>query len=370
MKDAFMQRALELAKKRVGFTSPNPAVGAVIVRYGKIIGEGYHKKAGGPHAEVEAIRSVSKKSDLSGAALYVTLEPCCHYGKTPPCTDLIAQYGFKNVIIGMKDCFQKVDGNGIKQLNTHSVQTKIIAEDTPLAREIRVINQPFIKWAQIGLPYVVMKAAVSIDGRIATAAGDSKWITGEIAREDARLERSRHDAVLVGAGTVLADDPELAAHGMYRTKKLLRIVIDPELSLDVRKKVFRDADVFVVTTDRAPQKRKELFEKAGIAFHSFGAKEVSIKRLLRHLGEQRVLSVFVEGGASVHGSFYDEALHDPLILDQALWYIAPKIIGGIHALSAVGGKGVRRVSDAPAFQKQTVEEVGGSLKVRGLFNQY
>ncbi|OGH69694.1 MAG: riboflavin biosynthesis protein RibD [Candidatus Magasanikbacteria bacterium RIFCSPHIGHO2_02_FULL_51_14] len=368
-----MHRAYELARKGIGFTSPNPAVGAVIVKNGKIIGEGWHKKAGGKHAEVIALRQAqgklkkSKGKGVKGSTLYVTLEPCCHFGQTPPCVDAIISSGIKKVVVGMKDPHKKVDGGGIRALRKAGIVVELLNTKSVLAKEIRMLNQPFIKWAMTGFPYVVLKAAVSLDGKIATRTGESKWITGLEAREDARLERSLCDAVFVGAGTVHADNPELAAHGKFRQKKLLRVIIDGNLSTsrDFRKKVFRDEHVFVACADMATKKNQEKFRRAGIPFQSFGRDSVSVKKLLHYLGRHNIQSVFVEGGAGIHGAF-----HDSRMIDKVIFYIAPKIIGGIDSLSAVGGEGVKKMSEAAELKEVQVDRVGSDVKIVGQINVY
>lgn len=370
MQYQFMHRALELAKKGIGHTSPNPAVGAVIVKDGSIIGEGWHKKAGGSHAEVAAVRSVKDTQDIVGSTLYVTLEPCCHFGKTPPCTDLILSHGFTEVVVGMKDCFQKVNGEGITLLNKKGVRVTILPDTDSLAKDIAAINQPFLKWASVGLPYVTMKAATTLDGKIATRKGLSEWITGEDTRRDARMERSVADAVLVGAGTVRADDPELAAHGAYRKKKIFRVIIDTTLSLDpAAYRVFRDNSVLVVHTTKAPKTRRRMYEKKEIPCYSSGP-DMSVKRLLQYLGKQYIMHLFVEGGAGVHGMFHDAALKNPMAIDRVVWYVAPRLFGGSTALAAVGGDGVGKPDDAISLSHITSDRIGNDIKITGLVNVY
>ncbi len=365
-----MYRAIELAKRGKGFTSPNPVVGAVVVLNGENIGEGWHKKAGMRHAEVGAILQARKKGDLKDAILYVTLEPCCHFGKTPPCTDLIIDSGIKNVVIGMKDSFWRVERKGIKRLEDEGIKVEMVDVNSDIFRDICYLNQSFLKWAQTGLPYVVMKSATTMDGKIATASGESKWITGEKTRINSRLERSLCDAVLVGCGTVEADDPELAPHGEYENKKLLRVIVDPLLLLSLDKKVFRDKNVFVACTKKASENDKERFKKSGIDFQEFGPTEVSVKLLLQYLGKKNITKLFVEGGNGVHGRFHDAALLDPLIVDEVLCYIAPKIFGGKDALSSVGGKGVKHVVGSLTLNDVSSSMIGDDVKMRGFVNFY
>ncbi len=368
--DIFTERAIQLAKKGIGFTSPNPAVGAVIVRNGKIIGEGYHRRAGSPHAEVEAIRSVKNKNLLRGAKLYVTLEPCCHYGKTPPCTEAIVSAGISGVVIGMRDPYPQVNGAGLKLLREQGIKVSILPTRSKLYQEIRNLNQPFLKLVETGFPYVVLKVAVTLDGKIATKYNESKWITSEAARKDARLERSLCDAVIVGAGTVAADDPELAPHRMYKNKKLLRVIIDCNLSSDLGKRIFRDEQVFAACTEEASSARQKAFEKADVSYAFFGKTRVSISALLQYLGKRNCQSVYVEGGAGVHGAFYDAALKNLKLIDKVIFYIAPKIIGGEQSRTAFGGMGVKKLVDVLSLKNVDVKKVGEDVKISGIINIY
>jgi len=375
-----MKRALELAKKGLGFTSPNPTVGAVIVKGGEIVAEGYHKKAGEEHAEIKAMRELMKKTGLvtidfdpslfENATLYVTLEPCSHNGKTAPCSRAIVAAGFKKVYIGMKDPFSKVNGRGISFLKKNGIDVKVLKAGTELANEVRELNQPFIKWVTTGLPYLIMKAGVSLDGKIATVAGESKWITGEAARKDARRERSLCDAVLVGAGTVVADDPELAAGGIFRKKDLMRVVIDPKLKLLLDKQVFRDDNVVVLCSKLASKANLERFKKAGIEVKRFGAEIVPIKSALKYLGGSGVQSIFVEGGSGVHGHIYDAFLKSSELIDKVIFYQAPKIIGGKESPSVVGGVGLSKLSSVRTLNHTQYEVLGDDLKISGVFNNY
>lgn len=371
MQEKFFEYALELAKKATGFTSPNPCVGAVVVKKGHIIGEGYHKKAGGKHAEVLAIENAQKnKFSVTDADLYVTLEPCCHVGKTSACTELIINSKIKRVFIGMKDPFKLVNGGGIKVLKRAGIEVEVLPKYEDLTEQIRFINQPFIKWALTGLPYVTLKAAVSLDGRIATRTQDSKWITSEEARNDSRRERSICDAVLVGSGTAKKDNPELAPHGKYESKMLKRILIDPDLSTPLSSQIFRDSNVFVATTQKADKAKHEEFASKGILVEPLGVEKIEIKHLLQHLGKIGVQHLFVEGGSNVHGSFFDEALYDPLVIDRIVWYIAPKFIGGRDAICSISGTGIEKITQARNMQNVQTELVGPDIKVSGYLNVY
>ena len=379
MNQMYMKRAIELAKKGIGKTSPNPCVGAVIVKGGKFIAEAWHKKAGTDHAEIIAIKKLMKKSGIvtrhldpslfENAELYVTLEPCSHNGKTPSCAKAIVAAGFKKVYVGMKDPFKKVNGRGIKILKENGIDVEICKIGSDLANEIRSLNQPFIKWVSKGLPYVTLKAGMSLDGKIATSTRESKWITSEQSRKDARIERSLYDAVIVGAGTVMADDPELAAHGKFKNKALLRVVVDPKLRLALNKKVFRDENVIVFCCrDKVSKKNLEKYKKAGIEVKFFSGDKILVKQSLKFLAKRGIQSVFVEGGSGVHGYMYDYFLKDRSLIDKVLFYIAPKIIGGKEALSVVGGKGVAKLKNAKEFESFEVEMLGDEMKVEGIYN--
>ncbi len=375
-----MKRAVELAKKSLGFTSPNPVVGAVIVKGGEIVAEGYHKKAGDEHAEIIAMRELMKKTGLvtvdfdpslfENATLYVTLEPCSHNGKTAPCSRAIVAAGFKKIYIGMKDPFSKVNGRGIAFLKKNGIEVKVLKVGTELANEIRDLNQPFVKWATMGLPYLIMKAGMSLDGKIATASGESKWITGEKARKDSRRERSLCDAVLVGSGTVVADDPELAPTGIYKKKNLLRIIIDPKLKLPLSKQIFRDGNVIVLCSKLASKANLEKFKRAGVKVKSFGSDIVPIKTALKYLGKIGVQSVFVEGGSGVHGHIHDAFLRDKSLIDRVLFYQSPKIIGGDKSLSVVGGVGLSKLSSLKTLEEVNYEVLDDDLRISGVFNSY
>lgn len=375
-----MKRAVELAKKGLGFTSPNPSVGAVIVKGGEVVAEGYHKKAGDEHAEIKAMKELMKKTGLvtvdfdpalfENATLYVTLEPCSHNGKTPSCSKAIVAAGFKKVYIGMKDPFKKVNGRGISYLKKNGIDVQVLKAGTELAQEIRNLNQPFIKWATTGSPYLIMKAGMSLDGKIATSGGESKWITGEKARKDAGRERSLCDAVMVGAGTVVADDPELAAHGVYRRKNLLRVIVDPKLGLSLDKKVFRDENVVVFCSKLASKKNVEKFRKAGVKVKRFGNGVVSVKAMLKYLVGMGVQSVFVEGGSGVHGHIYDAFLKDRKLIDKVIFYQSPKILGGTKSFSAVGGEGISKLKSAKSLENVEYEVLENDLKISGIFNSY
>lgn len=380
MDEIFMKRAIELARKGEGFTSPNPCVGAVIVKGGQIVAEGWHEKAGADHAEIVAIKQMMMKSGIMtvdiepmlfhNATLYVTLEPCAHTGKTPPCVKAVAAAGFSRVVIGMRDPFKKVNGKGISYLKKHGIKVSIIKPTSKLAEEVRAINQPFIKTVTLGLPYLTLKAGLSLDGKIATSSRNSKWITNEKSRIDSKIERSKCDAVIIGARTVCADNPELAAIGDYKSKNLLRVIVGDKFNFDKSMKVFRDQNVLIACSDAMPSKLKKKFIDASVSVKSFGKKKVVLKKLLKYLSLNGVHSVFVEGGSGLNGSLFDENLADSKLVDRVLFYYAPKLVGGEKSLSVIGGTGIDKISDSIDIVKSKFELIDQDLKYDGVINFY
>lgn len=370
-----MKKAVSLAQMGEGFTSPNPCVGAVIVRGGKIIGEGWHKEAGKEHAEILAMNGAlsGDGQDLTtnpdffvGAEMYVTLEPCAHEGKTGACAGAVAEARFKKVFIGMKDPFEKVNGKGAEFLENNGVEIEFLSEDSPIYREIRLLNQPFLKSVKTKLPYVVLKAGMSMDGKIALSSGKSKWITSPESRADAKIERSKCDAVLVGYKTVLLDNPSLSPAEKHENKNFYRIVLDPLLELDLNMRLFEHENVFVACTDCAPLENVKKYKDSGIEFFSFGENSVSLKDLLAYLADvKKIQSVFVEGGSETHGKFLDEDL-----VDKVLFYIAPMLLGGKENLSVIGGKGVSSLANAINLHELKSSKIGNDIKLEGLASLY
>lgn len=365
-----MTKALLEAEKGLGFTSPNPAVGAVIVKNNKIIGLGYHQKTGLAHAEIIAIQSVKNKQKIKGAELYVTLEPCCHQGKTPPCVEMIKKVGIKKIYVGLKDPSKKVNGKGIKFLLKHNIGVELLDSKSDLVKKISELNGSFIKYEKIKLPYVIIKVAASLDGKIATKTGDSKWITNYEARKNARLERSLCDAILVGSGTVKVDNPELAPHGKYKNKKLLRIIIDNNLTTSIKSKVYRDKNVLVCTTNLASKQNQNKFTKNSIKLQVFKTKsKIKVIELLKYLSSIGVQKLFVEGGSEVHGLFMDAQKRNSNIIDKIIIYLAPKIIGGHQAKVAIGGEGVNNVLSSLKVINFDYKKIGDNLKITGQFEK-
>lgn len=355
MDNKFMERALELARKGRGFVSPNPCVGAVVVRDGEMIGEGWHRRAGEAHAEVNALEGV----DAKGADIYVTLEPCCHVGKTGACTDVILKSGVSRVFIGMVDPFAEVSGKGIEILRSAGLEV-FVCEEGGLVDEIRMLNQEFIKANEVKLPYVVMKAGVSLDGKTTSCRGRRECITNAEARADGRIERSFCDAVLVGGGTVKADDPELAAHGKFADKDLLRVIVSRKLNFDLSYKIFRDNNVVIFASDFSGI---DEYVERGIKVFEFK----SMKDVLLSLLDLGILSVYVEGGSYIHGVLYDEFLNDEDLIDKVIFYISPRIIGG-SGLNAISGKGVPEIVSSKKMKNVSCENIAGDFKVTGYFN--
>lgn len=336
--EKFMRRALTLARRGLGKTSPNPVVGAVVVRAGKIIGEGYHRQAGGPHAEVFALRGI----DARGATLYVTMEPCSTFGRTPPCTGAVIAAGIRRVVVAARDPNPKHAGRGLTILRRAGIRV----DEGVLGGEATQLNAAFNKWITTGLPYVIAKAAMSLDGRIATQTGDSQWITSPVARREAHRLRATVDAVAVSAGTVIADDPQLTLRHGVRGRQPWRVVVDGKGRCPRSARLFTDAwrhRTIVVTTSLAPAAWRRSLALRGVVVLVVRGEgtHVAMPALLQALGALEVTSVLVEGGGGFLGALLDEKL-----VDRAVFFYAPKIIGGVNAKLGVEGAGVKRVRDA------------------------
>lgn len=356
----FMARALELARRGLGRTSPNPAVGAVIVRDGRVVGEGYHQKAGTPHAEIHALRAAGEKA--RGATLYVTLEPCCHYGRTPPCTGAIIAAGVNRVVAAMADPNPRVAGGGFRALR----QAGIEVETGLLADEARRLNEAFIKYITTGRPWVTLKMALTLDGKIATRTGAARWITGPAARQKAHELRDTHDAVLVGIGTVLADDPELTTRlPDGRGRDAIRVILDSHLRLPLNARVVNlrsEAPTLVVTTAAAPAAARESLAARGAEVLVLPEEDgrVAWQPLLAELARRQVTSILVEGGAGVNATALAAG-----VVDKVVAFIAPKIFGGKEAPSPVGGRGVADPEAAWRLEKLEVERCGEDIMLSG-----
>jgi len=337
-----MALALKLAER--GRPSPNPKVGAVVVKNGKIIGKGYHKRAGEPHAEVNALQGINAE----GATLYVNLEPCSHYGKTPPCTDLIIASGITRVVCAMKDPNPQV--HGIKVLREHGIEVEVGL----MGGEARKVNEKFIKYMTENTPFVTLKCAMSLDGKIACNSGDSKWITNEKSREYAHRLRGEYDAILVGINTVLEDDPGLKAEN---GKDPLRVILDSTLRTPADAKVLSDSNILIATTERYNRKKRKILKKKARIW-GCGTERVDLKELIKMLGKKGVTSVLIEGGSEVHASAVKEK-----IVDKFLFFIAPKLITGRNAKGPIGGEGIETLEEAFLLKDLTIKRFDEDILV-------
>ncbi len=346
-----MQHALELAERGRGRVEPNPLVGAVVVRDGKLVGEGWHEQFAGPHAEVHALRQAGEAA--RGATLYVTLEPCCHFGKTPPCTDAIRGAGVAHVVAAMRDPFPEVAGKGISQLAAAGIDVKVGVEETAARR----LNAPYLKVITAGRPYVHAKWAMTLDGKIATSAGDSKWISNRASREIVHALRGRMDAIVVGIGTALADDPLLTARPPG-PRTPVRIVLDSHARLPIDSQLVRtikDAALLVAITDKAEVTQRQVLEKHGCEILCLPAinDQSSLPALLAELGRRRLTNILVEGGSTVLGSFSDANA-----IDEVHVFVAARLVGGANAPTPLGGQGVQRLVDGTTFSGWDVRLIG------------
>ena len=342
----FMQRALALARQANGRTSPNPLVGAVIVKDGKVIGEGYHQKAGTAHAEVHALNAAGENA--KGATLYVNLEPCCHWGRTPPCTAAVIQAGIANVYIAEVDPNPSVAGKGIRQLENAGirVQTGICTQ------EAAELNEVHRKYIQTGTPFVILKTAMSLDGKIATTAGESQWITSEASRLRGHEIRDQVDAILVGRGTVERDNPSLTTRLQDREgQDATRILLDSHGRTPTDARIFNvksSAGVIVAVTPDAPMANVKALEKAGaeVLTTPTAHGKVCFMSLMETLGKREITSVLIEGGGEINASAIAAG-----IVDKVMCFVAPKLIGGRNAPGPIGGEGVLSLKDVPHLQR-------------------
>lgn len=333
----YMRLALDLARQGAGWVNPNPQVGAVIVKDGRILGQGYHQKYGAPHAEREALAACSESP--SSATLYVTLEPCCHYGKTPPCTEAILESGIRRVVVGSLDPNPLVGGKGLEILRSHGLEV----EEHVLKEECEALNKTFFHFIRHQIPFVTMKYAMTLDGKIATRSGKSQWITGEAARYRVHEDRHRHSAIMVGVGTVLADNPLLTCR-IPKGKNPLRILCDTHLRtpLDAQVVTTQDLAPTLIATAVADPILHRPYLEAGCELLVIPQKEgrIDLVQLMKKLGEKKIDSLLLEGGGSLNWSALQSG-----IVNEVQAYIAPKIFGG-QALSPVAGWGVESPEEA------------------------
>ena len=356
-----MRRARDLALKAEGQTFPNPLVGALVVKGGKIIAQGYHQKAGLAHAEVEALEAAGKRA--LGADLYVTLEPCTHYGKTPPCVDRILESGIKRVFAGMIDPNPLNNGKGIKLLREHRIKTECgILED-----ELRKINQPFLKYITRKMPYVTVKVGQSLDGKIALKTGESQWITETASREYSHSLRRLYDGIMVGVNTVIRDNPFLEGEP---GRPLAKIVADSSLSTPAEANIFKKPGEVIIASlrERSGQETESrglLFAKARILDVKENNGQLNLYDLLKKLWRLGLCNILVEGGGTLIGSLFDYGL-----VDKVMFFIAPKIIGGKDSISSVEGRGISRLDKAVQLQDVQLKKIGDDFLIEGIIRKY
>ena len=356
--EKYIKRALLLAARGKGKTSPNPMVGAVIVKNGKILGEGYHKRFGDKHAEINALDSL--KISLKGATLYLNLEPCCHFGKTPPCTDLITSSGIKRVVVSALDPNPLVKGKGVRQLRNAGIKV-----DVGLLRDDAIkLNEAFYTFHKKKRPFVIAKWAMTLDGRIATSTGDSKWISNSRSRKYVHRIREGVDAILIGANTAIKDDPQLNVRAGKKIVRMpVKIVLDPTLQISLTARLLKKGKVTIFAKNNAPIGKIKTLEENGASVIKLTAKDgkFSIKKVLEKLATLDIQSVLVEGGGAVLGSFFKEKL-----VDKAVVFISPKIIGGKNVLSPLRDwQGVNSVKNAVRLKNVKIRRFDFDICVEG-----
>lgn len=349
--ETYMARALELAARGRGRTSPNPLVGCVVVRNGEIVSEGFHEYAGGPHAEVVALDSLA---DAAESTIYVTLEPCCHDGRTSPCVEVLKERNPKRLVVAMEDPNPLVSGAGLECLRAAGIEVEVGV----LEEQARQLNEIFIKFITTKTPFVIAKCGMSLDGKIATRTGDSRWVTGEDARQKVHELRNEVDAIMVGSRTVMLDDPSLTTRlPGNKTKDPIRIILDAGDYLDSERNVFHldsDAPTWVaVPDDRNVEGADEVLrvpDREG---------NVDMGQLMRELGSRDITSVLIEGGGATHASAFEAD-----VVDKVMFFVAPKIIGGRDAVSAVEGEGVEQMSDVVKLEHMTATAIGDDILIQ------
>lgn len=356
--EKYMQRAIELARQGEGHVNPNPMVGAVIVKDGRIIGEGYHQKYGELHAERNALLNCQESPE--GADLYVTLEPCCHYGKTPPCTEAIIENRIKRVIVGSMDCNPLVAGKGVRILREAGIEVT----EGVLQRECDELNKIFFHFMETGKPYVMMKYAMTIDGKIATYTGASKWITGEIARKKVHKDRGRFMAIMVGVGTVLADNPLLTCR-IDGKKSPIRIICDTHLRTPLNAEIVKTAGevpTIIAVSENVSAEKKRPFWERQCEIWELPEKEdaVDLQELMKRLGERKIDSVLLEGGGTLNYTALKSG-----IVNAVQAYIAPKIFGGAEAKTPVEGTGICLPEEAFKIKNKKITFLGEDILVEG-----
>lgn len=356
--EKFMKRAIKLAEKGRGKTSPNPMVGAVLVKDGQVISEGFHEAAGKTHAEAIALKEAGEKA--KNATLYVTLEPCCILGRTPPCVDAIISAGVAEVVTGLIDPNPKVSGKGVKRLQMAGIKV----ETGLLAADVAKQNETYVCFMSFNRPFISLKVAASLDGKTATSGGESKWITGEKSRSKVHQMRNEYDAVVVGIGTILKDNPLLTVRvGKREIKNPVRVVVDTEGKIPFSAQVVstaRDVPTVIATTERASMEKMKTLQDMGVSVIVVPSKNghVDLEQLLKKLAEREITNVLVEGGASLNAAFFEAGLVDKIVV-----FYAPKVIGGQGSPGIVGGEGVKKLADACNFEVSRIERIGEDIMV-------
>ena len=368
----YMQRAIALAKKGAGFVNPNPMVGCVVVKDNEIIAEGYHEYYGGLHAERNALTHTT--ADCKGATLYVTLEPCCHHGKTPPCTDIIIEKGIKKVVVGLLDPNPLVSGKGISILQNAGIEVVTGVE----ADKIKELNKVFLKYIKTKRPYVILKTAMTLDGKIASYTGDSKWITNDKSRQLVHKLRSEMMGIVAGIGTVKADNPMLncrlessqqsAVSGQSNIRQPIRIIVDTKASISLDSNIVKTANEYRTilavgqqSTVKNQQSKINELESFNVEILQCEEKDgrVDINDLMIKLGEKGIDSLLLEGGSCLNAAFLEAGC-----VDEVYAFIAPKIIGGEHSKSPIGGKGIELMKDAITFDKVEIEQIENDILIK------
>ena len=356
-KEKWMRLALSLAKKGQGKVSPNPLVGAVIVKEGRLVGKGYHRYFGGPHAEIEAIKDA--KDNAKGGTLFVNLEPCCHFGKTPPCTEAIIKAGIKKVVVATLDPNPLVNGKGVEILRKAGVEVEVgICEE-----EAKKVNEFFLKFIKEKIPFVIVKAAASLDGKIATFKGESKWITGEKSRKKGKMLRSMVDAILVGINTVIKDDPQLFPP--VKRKRFYRILLDTNLKVPLGAKIIKDQHLYptvIFAGCKVKREKVRILKEKGVRVEvvESTSTKVNLKEVLKKLGEKNIASLLVEGGGEVIASFFENKLVDKIFV-----FLSPILIGGKDAPTWFEGKGFSHLKCAPRIKIERLQRIEEDLLIEG-----
>ncbi|MDH5662540.1 MAG: bifunctional diaminohydroxyphosphoribosylaminopyrimidine deaminase/5-amino-6-(5-phosphoribosylamino)uracil reductase RibD [Elusimicrobiota bacterium] len=355
----FMHKAIALARKGSFRASPNPKVGCVLVKKGRIISQGRHQHFGGRHAEINALRKAGAKA--KGSTMYINLEPCVHYGKTPPCTVAIIKAGIKKIVVGMIDPNPLVKGKGLRELKAKRIKVRLGV----LREECAKLNEPYIKYITRGIPFVILKSAMSLDGKIATQKGDSKWITSEASRKYAKALRSQVDAILVGIGTVIKDNPGLL--GGNSKKRPVRIIVDSRLRIPLNARVLNSRAPTIVATRKGADKRRiENLQARGVEvlpiprWRKHPQRGLDLKFLMKKLAERGITSLLIEGGGKVNASALEMGL-----VDKVLFFIAPKIVGGEDAITPVEGEGIDRIGKARRLKDTRIRRFGEDILFEG-----